>query len=78
MLRIAAELVLETVYELPASVKTDISAFIDSLSIDPFDSNSLKNYGVKNEEVIELLHRVFDWQLLFLNITVAYSQKMQN
>lgn len=60
VLRIAAELVLETVHELPAAVESDISDFIDSLSFDPFDSNSLKNFGLKNEEVIELLHRVFD------------------
>ena len=59
VLRIAAELVLETVHELPVAVKSDISDFIDSLSFDPFDSNSLKNFGLKNEDVIELLNRVF-------------------
>lgn len=59
VLRITAELVLETAAILPASVKNDITVFIDSLSQEPFDSNSLKNYGLKNEEVIEALHRVF-------------------
>lgn len=34
--------------------------FIDSLEKDPFDENSLKNYGLKNEDVIEVLRRVFN------------------
>ncbi len=60
VLRITAELVLDKISGLPVTVKADITAFIDSLSEDPFDSNSLKNYGLKNEEVIEVLNRVFD------------------
>jgi hypothetical protein len=59
VLRIAAELMLESVKNLPASVKTDIDAFIDLLVKEPFDNNSLKNYGLKNEDVIEVLQRVF-------------------
>lgn len=47
---------------LPMSVKTDIDAFIDSLAEEPFDDNSLKNYGLKNEEVVEVLKTVFDWK----------------
>lgn len=58
--RIAAELMLESVENLPTSVKSDIDAFIDSLEKEPFDANSLKNYGLKNNEVIEVLKRVFD------------------
>ena len=59
ILRIAAELVLESTGELPEAVETDIRAFIDLLAQDPFDSNSLKAYGLSNDEVIEVLHRVF-------------------
>lgn len=59
VMRIAAELMLENVSNLPASVKADISEFIASLSSEPFDSNSLRNYGLKNDEVISLLIRVF-------------------
>lgn len=60
VLRIAAELMLENAENLPVSVKSDIHAFIDSLEKDPFDENSLKNYGLKNEDVIEVLRRVFN------------------
>ena len=59
ILRIAAELVLESIGELPEEVETDIRAFIDLLAQDPFDSNSLKAYGLSNDEVVEVLHRVF-------------------
>lgn len=59
ILRIAAELVLESTGELPVAVETDIRAFIDLLAQDPFDSNSLKAYGLSNDEVVEVLHRVF-------------------
>lgn len=59
ILRIAAELVLERTGELPEAVETDIRAFIDLLAHDPFDSNSLKAYGLSNDEVVEVLHRVF-------------------
>lgn len=60
ILRIAAELVLESIGELPEAVETDIRAFIDLLAQDPFDSNSLKTYGLSNDEVVEVLHRVFE------------------
>lgn len=59
VLRIAAELVLESVENLPTSVKSDIDEFIDSLKKEPFDDNSLKNYGLKNDEVIKVLKSVF-------------------
>ena len=59
ILRIAAELVLESTGELPEAVETDIRAFINLLAQDPFDSNSLKAYGLSNDEVVEVLHRVF-------------------
>ena len=60
ILRKAAELVLESTGELPEAVETDIRAFIDLLAQDPFDSNSLKTYGLSNDEVVEVLHRVFE------------------
>lgn len=60
VLRISAELMLERVTNLPATVKADIDAFIELLENEPFDANSLKNYGLKNQEVIEALKRVFD------------------
>lgn len=59
VLRIVSELMLEKITSVPASVKEDIDIFIMSLEKEPFDDNSLKNYGLKNEEVMETLKRVF-------------------
>lgn len=59
VLKIAVELMLEKIANLPDAVKADIDLFIRSLEDDPFDDNSLKNYGVKNKEVVERLKRVF-------------------
>ncbi len=59
VLRIASELMLESATILPSSVKTDIDTFIGTLEKEPFDANSLKNYGLKNQDVIEVLRRVF-------------------
>ena len=59
VLKIAVELMLEKIANLPDAVKVDIDLFIRSLEDDPFDDNSLKNYGVKNKEVVERLKRVF-------------------
>ncbi len=50
---------LEDVNNLPTSVIADIDTFIKSLEKEPFDANSLKKYGLKNEEVVEVLKRVF-------------------
>ena len=44
---------------LPETVKTDIDSFIESLEQEPFDANSLKNYGLVNQDVIDTLRRVF-------------------
>nr|WP_294525677.1 hypothetical protein [uncultured Blautia sp.] len=60
VLRISAELMLEKATSLPDTVKADIDAFIESLEGEPFDANSLKNYGLKNHDIIEVLKRVFD------------------
>lgn len=59
ILRITAELLLEDISDLPTTVKADMDAFINSLIQEPFDSNSLKSYGLKNEDVTSVLHRVF-------------------
>ena len=59
VLRIASELMLEKVEELPIAVDVDIHSFIDLLEQEPFDQNSLKRYGLKNEDIVELLKQVF-------------------
>ena len=60
ILRIASELMLEKVEGLPIAVGNDIHSFIDLLEQEPFDQNSLKRYGLKNEDVVELLKKVFE------------------
>lgn len=59
VLRIASELMLEKVEKLPIAVDADIHSFIDLLEQEPFDQNSLKRYGLKNEDVVEVLKQVF-------------------
>ena len=57
VLRIASELMLEKVEELPTAIDADIHSFIDLLEQEPFDQNSLKRYGLKNEDVVEVLKK---------------------
>ncbi len=59
VLRIAAELMLESITVLPETVKTDIDSFIESLEQELFDANLLKNYELGNQDVIDTLRRVF-------------------
>ena len=59
VLRVASELILEKVEELPIAVDADIHSFIDLLEQEPFDQNSLKRFGLKNEDVVEVLKQVF-------------------
>lgn len=59
ILRIAAELILEPVLELPETVKEDIQIFIESLEQEAYDQNSLKMYGLKNLDIVDLLKKVF-------------------
>ncbi len=59
ILRISAELMLEKIDNIPDSVSNDIHLFISSLKDEPFDARTLKNYGLKNEDVISTLNRVF-------------------
>ena len=51
---------LEQVTDLPETVAADIGIFIDSLEQEPFDQNSLKLYGLKNDEVVNLLKEIFE------------------
>ena len=46
-------------FELPETVKEDIQIFIESLEQEPYDQNSLKIYGLKNTDIVDLLKRVF-------------------
>ena len=55
----ASELMLEKVEELPIAVDADIHSFIDLLEQEPFEQNSLKRFGLKNEDVVEVLKQVF-------------------
>ena len=59
VLRIASELMLEKVEKLPIAVDADIHSFIDLLGQELFDQYSLKRYGLKNEDVVEVLKQVF-------------------
>ena len=59
ILRIAAVLMLERVADLPETVDSDVQTFIDSLEQEPFDQNSLKIYGLKNDDVVSLLKRIY-------------------
>lgn len=59
ILRITSEMMLERVLDLPQSVEKDIYAFINMLELDPFDNNMLRGYGLKNQDVIDLLNNVF-------------------
>ena len=59
VLRIASELMLEKVEELPIAVDADIHSFIDLLGQETFDQHSLKRYGLKNVDVVEVLKQVF-------------------
>lgn len=45
---------------MPITVNDDIHSFIESLEQEPFDQNSLKRYGLKNEDVVNLLKQVFE------------------
>lgn len=59
VLRIAAELMLESVPILPKTVKKDIDIFIELLENEPFDVALLKNYRLENQDVVDVLKRVF-------------------
>lgn len=58
--RIVAELRLNRMESIPTSVREDVIAFIDSLAQEPIDDNSLRNYGLKNDEVVDRLKKIFE------------------
>ena len=56
------ELIVEDIKQiegLPAAVLKDITDFISRLENDPFDVNTLINYGVTTEEVARRLSSVY-------------------
>ena len=56
------ELIVEDIKQiegLPAAVLKDITDFISRLENDPFDVNTLINYGVTTEEVAGRLSDIF-------------------
>lgn len=59
VLRIVSEIALNKVVDLPISVKNDMDDFIENLNKEPYDVNSLKEYRLKNEDVIERLMEIF-------------------
>lgn len=40
-------------------MNTDIHSFINSLEKEPFEKDSLKEYGLENEDVVNLLKQIF-------------------
>ena len=44
---------------ITVAVDADIHSFIDLLGQEPFDQHSLKRYGLKNVDVVEVLKQVF-------------------
>ena len=59
VLRIIVEMNVERTEDLPATVLKDITDFISKLENDPFDVNTLINYGVTTEEVAGRLSSIF-------------------
>lgn len=60
MLRLAVEMALNPIKELPLSIYEDIGFFISKLKEDEFDDNSLKTYRVTTEQVIHRLKSIFN------------------
>ena len=60
VLRIASELMLEKVKRLPKTVNDDIEYFIELLKKEPFDQNSLKRYMLKNNDIVDLLEKIYE------------------
>ena len=60
VLRLAVEMVLNPVTDLPESVMEDIYHFINNLREDEYDQNSLKTYRVTNDQVVSRLVSVFE------------------
>ena len=50
---------LEKVKRLPKTVNDDIEYFIELLKKEPFDQNSLKRYMLKNNDIVDLLEKIY-------------------
>lgn len=59
VLRIAVEMMIEKTERLPDSILKDIADFITELDTEPFDFNTLMNYGVTTKEVADKLSAIF-------------------
>ncbi len=59
ILRIVVEMVLERPNSLPDLIIKDMEQFLHLLSEDPFDTNLLKGYGLKSEEVISRMIEIY-------------------
>ena len=59
VLRIIVEMDTDIINDLPDSVYQDIAGFISGLDEEPFDVNTLINYGVTTKEVSARLKKVF-------------------
>lgn len=59
IVRLSAVMLLNRVDDLPIAVYEDIKTFIAGLDEEPFNSDVLKEYGLKNEEVKERLVNIY-------------------
>ena len=59
ILKIVVELEVEKTKELPRAVYEDIKSFVESLTEEPFDVNTLINYGVTTDDVAERLRELY-------------------
>ena len=58
ILRITAELQLQTMHSIPKTVCRDFQEFLKDLEAETFDSNLLKAYGVNQKDVVERLNSI--------------------
>ncbi|MDC7279588.1 hypothetical protein NXH64_08750 [Butyrivibrio fibrisolvens] len=59
ILKILIELDTERLDNIPPGVLVDISTFIESLDNEPFDVNTLINYGVSTDDIAKRLRALF-------------------
>ena len=59
IVRLTAEMLLHRVDDIPAAVREDMRAFINSLDNSPFNSDVLQKYGLTNEEVKNRLTELY-------------------
>lgn len=59
IVRLTAEMLLHRVDDIPAAVREDMRAFINSLDNSPFNSDVLQKYGLTNEDVKNRLTELY-------------------